>query len=61
MFLSSPHPRRPSAGPAGSGHQGAQAGDGEEGGVSAAEPGGQGERAERRTEGALRQKHQGQV
>lgn len=49
-----------SAWPTGRGHQRAQAGAGEEGGVSAAEPGSQRERAEGRTEGAHWQKHEGQ-
>lgn len=49
-----------SARPTRSGHQRAQAGDGEEGGVAAAEPGKQRARAERRTERAHRQKHEGQ-
>lgn len=48
-----------SAGPAGSGHQRPQAGDGKESGVSAAESGGQRERAERDPAGAHRQEHEG--
>lgn len=49
-----------SARPAGRGHQRTQAGDGEEGGVPAAEPGRQRQRAEGHTQGTHRQKREGQ-
>lgn len=49
-----------SARPARLSHQRAQAGDGEEGGGPAAEPGDQRGGAERRTEGEREQKHKGQ-
>lgn len=49
-----------SAWPTGCGHQRTQAGDGEEGGVFAAEPGSPRARAERHTEGSVRQKQAGQ-